>query len=252
MSIEKLDGQVASYLRQASFRVAKIDFEPPGELRTAVARELTQLQALEMLARVMFDTGLNPDRLGEVVAAANKRAPESPVVRVLKLRLAVRDRDDEAVERLWLLLEPAAQDPSVARGIGLALFERVREPAPADSLTSDARLLLRNRALVLLHRSLDVQPQDPEAAWAFGMLAASLNTQLEPALHLLKDIAKSTPMNPDLAMATALVHEALQQPEEMLVSLANTARYSRSIDQRLWAARRIEEFRRSKKKPAGQ
>lgn len=83
------------------------------------------------------------------------------------------------------------------------------------------------------------------------MLAASLNTQLEPALHLLKDVAKSAPMNPDLAMATALVYEARLQPEEMLVSLANTARYSHSIDQRLWAARRIEEFRLSRKEPAG-
>jgi hypothetical protein len=251
MNIEQLEKQLISYYMKANYRVAKIDFQPPAELRTDVTRELSELQALEMLAQMMFDTGLRPDRLGEVIAAAERRAPESAAVRVLKLHLAVRDRDDAEAERLWNGLAPAAQDVNVARGIGLALFERVRESAPADSLAADARLALQSRALGLLQRSLDAEAHDPEAAWAFGMLAASLNTQLEPALKFLEAARQSAPRNSDLAMASALIHEARRQPEEMLASLADTARYSRSVDQRLWAMRRIEELRLAKKKSGG-
>jgi hypothetical protein len=162
------------------------------------------------------------------------------------MRLAARDRDDAVID--WLLdkLEPALADPHVARGVGLALFDRIRARQPDDLLTTEKTRALQQRALELLDGSLRARPDDPEAAWAFGMLAASTNQLLGSALQRLLSASEGMPRNADISMAIALVYETLQKPGKMIAHLQDTARFSRSAEQRAWAKRRIELVR-----PAG-
>jgi hypothetical protein len=161
------------------------------------------------------------------------------------MRLAARDREDPVID--WLLgkLEPDLADPRVARGVGLALFERLRDLRANDSLTAEKTVVLQRRALELLDGALRAQPDDPEAAWAFGMLAASTKQQLGTALQRLLSASESMPRHADLAMATALVYESWQQPEQMRSYLEDTARFARSAEQRLWARARLEDARKA-------
>jgi len=252
MSTPELERQIRPYCSLGQYQIGKIPFEKGKPLRAGEGRPVSEFEALEMLARVMFDTGFNPSRLTEVIAAAEKVAPDSAEVRVLKLRLAVRDRDDAALQKQLDALEPSTGDAHVARGAGLALFERVGEARVKDSLSAEQITELQRRSLDLLDRSLRAAPHDAEAAWAFATLAAASKHRLDTALMRLELARQDVPMNADLAQATALVLEEKQMPGQMIPLLQDTARYSRSVPQRAWAKRRIEEITLSMKKAAVQ
>jgi hypothetical protein len=242
MSVAELDRAVAGYTKRGSFSIAKFPFEWPEVLKLDAGRRIPELESLELLARIMLDTGLNPTRVGEVIAAAKQLAPQSPSVRVLELRLAVRDGSDADVEEAWQQLVPQNQEPLVARSVGLALFERVRaeltgEIPPGHALDAHAR-----RAFDLLARGDHAMPLDAESAWAFAVLSAHLGLEAEFALQRLQIAADAVPRNGDLSMAAALLHERLGQPGHMREQLANTSRYSRSARQNAWAKQRLERL----------
>jgi hypothetical protein len=236
-----LGRKIEAYTRQRMFRIGRIQLDQQEPIHVDDGKPVAEIDALEMLARAMFDTGFNPSRLGEVIAAATQRAPGAANVLVLQLRLAIRDRNHREFERLMREIEPQLADFKVARGVGLALFERVREVRPDDTLSAGQRLQIQQRALELLDAALRAQPHDPEAVWAFGMLAASTKQMLESALQRLLSASQSVAMNADIAMATALVYESMQLPEQMVSSFADMARFSRSLEQRQWARGRIDE-----------
>jgi tetratricopeptide (TPR) repeat protein len=240
ITTEELDQEIRLYLEQIHFRLGRIQIETGGIVPAGGGRPLSDVDALVLLARVMFDTGFHPERLGEVIAAAEKRSPDSTEVQVLKVRLQARWRDYAALDRIVRELAPRLTDPQMARGVGFALFERSSDARPDDLLSAARRLDLRERGMQLLDRALRANPDDPEAAWAFGLLAASTNQQLETALKHLLTVSKIAPDNPDIAMAIAQLYEAGKQSEEMLPWLQKTARFSHSTEQRLWARRKIE------------
>jgi tetratricopeptide (TPR) repeat protein len=241
MSVAELDKSLFYWGGPA--KTAQVNFELP-EIANPSGRSMTEFDSLAMLADAMFASEFKRARILELINAAQRIAPNSAGVRVLRLRLAARDREDAAID--WLLdkLEPALADPRVARGVALALFERVRAREPGDPLTTEKTRALQQRALELLDRSLRAQPDDPEAAWAFGMLAASTNQLLGSALQRLLSASERFPMSADIAMATALVYESLGKPERMIAHLRDTERFARSIEMRAWAKRRIELARR--------
>jgi hypothetical protein len=77
VSIGQLDRIVRRYSSNAYFNAARYEFVRPQPVAAGPGRELSEADSLKMLARVMLDTGLHPERVGEVIAAAEKRAPES-------------------------------------------------------------------------------------------------------------------------------------------------------------------------------
>ncbi len=250
VSVDELDRQMRRYSSRFSFDAGSIKFVRPPPVPAGPGRELSEVDSLKMLARVMFDTGLKPIRVGEVIAAAEKRAPESPNVSTLKLRLAVRDRDDAAIANLLRLLEPATQNVRVGRDVGVALFERVREIPPDDPLPGELKRQWQQKAMDLLDRSLRADAEDPEAAWGYGLLASALNKDFETALERLERAARFAHMNADIEMATALVYESRQQPERAVGHWMNTARFSHSLEQRLRAGRRVDAIRQAVKTKA--
>jgi hypothetical protein len=243
MSSIQLDRKMSSYTQQVVYRFRRVELERQESPRVVAAQTVPEIDALQMLARMMFDTGFNPKNLSEVVDAAERQAPGSTSVRVLRLRLAVRDRDDATMNELLKEFEPGLGDAGVARDVGLALFERDR--VPDDSKCAGQRLARQQKALELLDHALREQPQDPEAVWAFGMLAASTNQLLGPALQRLLATTERVTRNADIALATALVYESLQKPELMISALADVGRFSRSLEQSLWARERIDEIRQT-------
>lgn len=241
VTTEELDHKIRLYLEQSRFHRGQMQFERHGIAPAVADRAVSDVDALVLLARVMFDTGLHPERLGEVIAAAEKRSPDATGVRVLKVRLAARWRDYAALDRVVRDLEPLLTDPQMARGVGFALFERSSDARPDDLLSAARRLDLRERGMQLLDRALRANANDPEAAWAFGLLAVSTNQQVGTALQRLLTVSEIAPDNPDIAKAIAQLYEAGEQREKMIPWLQDTARYSRSLEERQWARQKIDQ-----------
>jgi hypothetical protein len=82
------------------------------------------------------------------------------------------------------------------------------------------------------------------------MLSARSKRSLGEALASLARIAVSTPDNADIAEATARVHEARGEAAKTIDHLAIVLKNSRSLEQRRWAALRIQEYRNSLKAPS--
>ncbi|MEO8018145.1 MAG: hypothetical protein ABI769_10050 [Pseudomonadota bacterium] len=239
MSVENLSKEMFFYTRGSGVKIVSVSVDLPPPPTLSPGRDMKRLESLQLIADVMFASEAKHKRLLAFINNFQKIAPDSPEVRVIRLRLAARDRDDAVIDWLLEKLESNLADPQVARGVGVALFERVRARQPGDSLTTEKTRALQQRALGLLDLSLRARPDDPEAAWAFGMLAASTNQLLGSALQRLLSASESAPRNADIAMATALVYEALQKPDKMLAQLKFAARFARSGEQRAWARQKI-------------
>lgn len=240
MSVSELDRLLAAYTKRGFFNIAKFQVKWAPPVKLGDARRVGELEALELLARIMFDTGLNPSRLGEVIAAAKKLAPEAVSVRVLELRLAARDGSDADIESAWRAVAGQTSEPSVARAAGLALFEDLRAEILSEAAPRHRLAARSERVFTLLERAEKALPIDAESAWAFGLLAAVLGREPEFALGRVQAADVAIPRNGDLAMTLALLHERLGQPELVREHLLNTARYSRTPRQILWARQRLD------------
>ena len=243
MNVKELGRKIETYLDKRTVSAAQFEFEPPPPVALGSGRKLGHREALESIATVMLDTGFNPTRVAEVIAAAGKLAPDAVSVRVLRMRLAARDRDDTTLNQLVTDISPGTSELPLARGAGLALFERVREERPGDPMSATLRAAWNAQAFELLDRSLLEQPDDAEAAWAFGILAARLQRSPSLAMRRLQRASELMPINADLAMAKALLCEAAGHSAEMIAHLAETARFSRSTEQRAWALQRLQSAR---------
>jgi hypothetical protein len=182
-------------------------------------------------------TGFKPERLADLTAEMYRRSPESPRTVALRMRIAARDPDDAQLERLVRLTAPHTSDPLLARGAGLALFERLRSEAP---LESGARQRMRDQAFEYLDRAAMSRPDDADAIWAYGMLAAELQRELPTALRRVQNMSAIMPSNADLTIALAELKGASGAPQDRLRLLNDALRYSRSLEQRRWLVQQLK------------
>jgi hypothetical protein len=244
MDVGELDERMRRYVRSAyqnhdAFFQVKIPAVP--EPKVPPGRSMGEAESLELLAEAMLAAGTRPERLAELIDAAHRKAPDSPKVLALRMQLAVRDRDDVALTRLLAESEPRASDPQVARGVGLALFERVRESRPDDPISPTDRDRLSRRAFELLDRAVMSRPDDIEAIWGFAMLAARLKQDLAIAMRRVDSGLAIADHNADLAMAAAMVYEAQGEQKKMIPFLVVTARMTSEPKLREWALNRVNE-----------
>ena len=239
MSVAELDDVLREYSRRDRYRVARMEFDSPPPAELGAGRAMSELEGLEFVARVMLDTGFNAKRLQEVIALAKQLAPTDPRVLLLELRMAIRDGDEAAVAALLKTLGPMTSEPVISRAAGIALFERVREALTGDSPLQGASLAEANLAFDMLDRAERTLPVDPEASWAYGILASGLGRECAFALQRLEMARESMPRHADLSMATALLHRRMAQPDAMLVELRKTASFARTAELRQWARQRI-------------
>ena len=250
MDFLELDASMNAYLMRKKFAVATMNFEGAPLPKLPSSRLLDPVEALETLARVMLDTGFKPENLGEVVDTVDRLAPAAPRVTMLKLRLAVRDRRD--AEALQLAGSLSDDDVATLRDTGLALFERVREPAADDPMTAGARADFERTAFGLLDRALRIDAGDAAAAWGHALLAVRLHESLDLALERLASARTRMPGHPDLAEATALALEAHGDEDAMMPYLLDALRNTSSAAQRARAAQRIAELRIKEREKAPQ
>ena len=242
MSLDELDLRMRRYVQQTTGDAFfEVKITPVPAPKVPPGRSMSEAESLELLAEAMLAAGTKPERLAELIDAAHRKAPVSPRVLALRMQLAVRDRDDDALNRLLAESEPRTSDVLVARSVGLALFERVRESKPGDTLPPADRERLSRRAFELLDRTVMSRPDDAEAIWGYAMLAARLKQDLPTALRRVDSGLAIASYNADLAMAAALIYEARGEMKQMIPFLVVTARMTRSTEQREWAIKRVNE-----------
>jgi hypothetical protein len=241
MTVPQLDADMHDYMQKIFFNEFRLPLEVLPKPETQEGSALTELATLERFADAMLVSGFQPENLHEIVEAANRRAPDSAEVRVLRMRLAARDRDDITLELLSHDIAADSASPELARGAGLALFERVREEETQATMTPATLAAMRSHALDLLDRAIIANPNDAEAAWAFGMLAATLHRSLATADRRVNEARGTLPYNADLAMAAALLSDAQGKSSDEVKHLSAVLRFSRSPAQRQWA---IDELSR--------
>jgi hypothetical protein len=239
MTTDQLDSSMRNYVRNLYLVTAKLEHESPPPVSVPPGRDLSEIEVMETLAEVMFSSGYQPQNLASLSETARSRAPESTTVLALRMRLAIRDRDDLTLRKLLADVGPRLYDASAARIVGLAIFERVRNSdviAPLSTVEADA---MSRRAFELLQRALAAESNDLEALCAYATLAARLKQNMAIALERIQKLRTLQPSNGDLAMAAALLLEAQGDSQGLTPYLVDIIRFSNWDDQRKWAALRL-------------
>jgi hypothetical protein len=241
-SLADVDFMMRAYAGRSFRGYAKIETGPVAEVPLGAGRELSELDALQSLVNMMLDTGYGSKRVHELLEATERAAPGNLRTALLRLRMSAQRADDAALANQLGSLEGKLSDPKNARLAGLALFDRFAGKDAASAMTDPKLANIREKSFALLNSSLESQPKDPEAAWAYANLAAGMGRDLDNALLRLAPAIEMLPRNADLAHAAALVFEARQQPKEMIPFLLATARYAHTFEEKRWAKDRLERL----------
>ena len=237
MSVKELNSKIQNYLLAPSHPTRYVPYNRIPIPDKLDSREVSEVEALELLAQVMLDSSLKPERVEEVIEAIEKRAPGSATAQVLRLRWAMRNNNPARLESAWKEIEPAARDAKVGRDAALAVFERLMQAKAPDAGRAADHQRMRETAFGWLGASLAANPKDPEAAWAYGILAAQLKRELDPAMQYVRQAREQLPESAELALSAALLHEARKEANSMLLRLRDVARFTRSPEERRWARR---------------
>jgi hypothetical protein len=243
MSVQELDREMRAFITKPTWRTVKHELGSVPRVIIEGSRELTDTEALWSIAALMLDVGREPDRIRPLVDALARQPPESSPADLMRMRLALAERSDAALEQAFAAVSTRTMDGAAARDAGLTWYERVRLADTDFPLAPEKLRTARARSFELLDRALNSRPDDAESAHAFGMLAAAEHRSLDAALQRLTRASTSMPAHADLAMATALVLEAAGRRQDMQAHLIDVAKYTHSLDQRKWAAQKISEIR---------
>lgn len=227
----------AIYTQGQAGLVIRLDIPPLTPVALPPGRELSDEDFTQLVADLMLLTEFKPDRVADIVDRMYRLAPESPRAVALRMRVAARSGDDALLDRLQRMADPHTSDPRLARGAGLALFERLRSQAPMDSA---ARQRMQESALGYLDRAAMSRVDDAEAIWAYGMLAAEMKRDLPTATRRVQNMSAILPSNPDLTIAMAQLKGAAGAPEERVRLLGDALRFSKSLEQRRWLSSQLQ------------
>ena len=227
----------AIYTEGQAGRVIRLDIPPLTPVALPPAHEVGEDEFRQLLVDLMLLTRFKPERVADVMAEMYRRSPESPRTVALRMRIAARAHDDALLERLVRMTAPHTSDPLLARGAGLALFERLQSDAP---LENGARQRMQDQAFDLLDRAAMSRTDDAEAIWAYGMLAAELQRELPTAMRRVQNMNAIMPSNADLTIALAQLKGASGAPGDRLLVLNEALRYSKSLEQRRWLANQLK------------
>jgi hypothetical protein len=238
-NIDELDSKMRGYLNVSGRKRVMMDVEGVEELKLPAGTPVSTLDSLLGIATICLDAGLHLDKTHELLEAATAEPNGASRVAPLRMRLAARLKNDAELEKLYAVVTKDPDDLAAARAAGLALYERVQTLVDGDSAR---RTDLSTRSMALLDRSLTARADDPEAVWAFAMQAADLKSNMDVALQRLVPMFGKLPSNPDMALAAGRILY-VQGGQDVKPYATAVLRYSHSIEQKRWAAERIQEIR---------
>jgi len=234
ISLEQLDQVLRNPERKPRDNI-RIEFPAVTAHRLKEPRLVDETEGLTILARALLESPDDALAVDKLLDQAASLSPGSNVVKTLRLYRAAQARDDVTLLKELQALESAVKQMGVARAVGLALTERIRE--------TEGPPAIRERAFTLLDQALAARPDDAEAAWAFGIVAAQLKRDLPLAEQRLRRAEELVPRSADLEMAKAYVYAAQGQRDKTMSSLDAIARFSRQPALQSWALTRLQAMR---------
>jgi hypothetical protein len=238
----QLDQEMALYERRREFKWRRVTFDPAPTVKLSPVRNVNEAEALALLAGAVLERDQDHENVDKLIRAAKLKSASPTTIELLQLRRAAIDRDDASLTSSLAALESSLSNTEVARNVALALMERLHEDKPTSAPDSPEIYRLRELSFGLLEQSLKSRPQDPEAAWAFALLAAHLKRDLDSAATRLVAARTQMPRHPDLAAAAALLAEARNETSSVTPNLVEVLRFSRRKEQREWAAQKVDEY----------
>ncbi len=243
-----LNYQMHAWVNRTKRNYVKVVLGDVSDQPLPAGTPLSRLDALLEIANVSLDTGFGVDRVDELLDAAEREPGVGNRTLVPGMRLAAKRMQDERLLEMLGRAQPGLSDPTIERGVGLALFDRVLtlDVRPASPAGAEQ---MKTRSFELLNHSLEAHPEDPEAVWAYATLSASLKKDLDLALQRLAPMFERLPRNPDLAHAAALVMQARGDPSVVQFYKA-TFLYAHTLEEKRWAAAQLAALNEKAAAPA--
>lgn len=229
MSLEEFRAFSNPYNSSVALGIKTPSSPPAPDL--PAGRAMNRIEALELIADIMLESGLNAAHLPEVVAAIERQSPGSPTATAWRMRLSARSGDAATLQSLVAKLGPDTNDPVLIRGAGLALFDDVQRTKQDRNSAA---------ALDLLDRAIMSRPDDVEAIWAYSMLASQMQRDLPIAARRIQSARSILPFNPYLAQASALVYGAMGDAPRMRQATEDALKFSKTPDMTRWAKSQLE------------
>jgi hypothetical protein len=217
---------------------------PPSSL--SAGKPVDPLDALAILADVMLESRVYPDRIRPLVESMSRREPKAARSAIFAARLAQLDQDDAAfdaaIDKAEGLLAPS--DWLQRRELAGVLLASARDFSPMSKRTSTENERDLNRAMKWFGEAIAHNHEDVEALWGFGTAATGLHKNLELAEQALVAANLRAPGSAEIAMSLASVKSQQDKPDEMIPYLKDTIRYSDNLQMRQWAVETLERTQR--------
>jgi tetratricopeptide (TPR) repeat protein len=248
--LKSIDAKLRAHARNPELASGGVGLGAIPEIELPDGKPVEDLDALALVANLMIETRIQPDRIRPLVESLASREPESARSSILAARLAHLDGNAAAFNAATARAEKQLKsgDFRSRRELASILLERAQELEPGNKpLTAQSQKDLQ-RALRWFGEVTKADGQDVEALWGYGASALKLNTQLDDAEVALVKAYKRMPANANISVALANLKGRQNKPEEMIPYLKDITRYASDLSLREWATKTLKELEKYNRK----
>ena len=241
-----VDQQLREYSRNNHMSSGSIALGEVPTFALPEGKPVEPIDALAILADVMLESRVYPDRIRPLVESMVRREPGAARSAIFAARLAQLDQDDAAFDAATTAAEGllAPNDWLQRRELASVLLASARDFSPFSKRTSAQSERDLNRAMKWFGEAIGHNHEDVEALWGFGTAATELHKNLELAEQALVAANLRAPGSAEIAMSLASVKSQQDMPDEMIPYLKDTIRYSDNLQVRQWAVETLERTQR--------
>jgi tetratricopeptide (TPR) repeat protein len=242
--LKAIDELLRKHSRNSDMHSGGVSLGAMAEIELPPGKPMADLDALALVADLMLETRLQPDRIRPVIDSLASREPDSARASIFAARLAILEENDAAFDAATARAEKQLKpgDLHGRRELGSVLLESAQDFRPGNKRSTEQSEKDLKRAQRLFGEVIKVETQDIEALWGFGASATQLNTHLDVAEQALVTAYKRMPANANISVALANLKGRQDKPEEMIPYLKDTIRYASDLGLRQWAADTLKQM----------
>ena len=239
------DRRLREYSRAKNIAGGGLALKNVPEVQLPAPKPLGEFDAMSIIADVMLETRLSPERIRPMVQSLERRDPNRARAAILAARLAEATDDnaafDAAVAKAEAALAPT--DWQQRRELASVLLSSGLDSSPMSSRQTEAMENDVKRALKWFAEAIAHNHEDVEALWGFGTAATRLDKNLDVAEQALVAAYQRAPSSAEIAMSLANLKARQEKPDEMIPFLEDTVRYATDLHTRRWASDTLVQTR---------
>ena len=231
------DKQLRDYARKKDLGSGALNLGEVPAPTIAQGKPLEVVDGIAILADVMLDVGLSPERIRPLVESLERRDPNKARAAILAARLAQRVDDnvtfDAAVAKAEAALAP--DDWEQHRELASVLLANGLVTSTMSTRKSEQTDRDLKRAMKWYADAIRKNNQDVETLWGFGTTAIQLDKNLDLAEMALVAAHNLQPTNAEISVSLANLKSRQEKPEEMIPYLRDARRYATNRETMRWA-----------------